>query len=182
MSVVNSSYAETPRQASSPEGLMEAAVVDFGEGLHYRARRIVGVDAAEDIVQDTYLAALEHMDSFEPKGKNTFRNWLLTITHNGAVDYIRKEKRRQSWRQSLPAMANTTNPHGNPEVTAEFNATMTELREANKLTFEALMLNIAGFTYPELAKHYGISSEGVAGRAYRGRKAAKLALTGTSPS
>lgn len=46
---------------------------------------------AEDIMQETYLAMLEKIDTYK-LGTN-FRNWLLTIARNKAIDYYRKRQR-----------------------------------------------------------------------------------------
>ncbi len=48
---------------------------------------------AQDIMQETYITMLEKIDSYRP-GSN-FRNWLLTISRNKAIDYYRKKQREE---------------------------------------------------------------------------------------
>jgi len=47
-------------------------------------------ELTEDIVQDTLLAAVVHIDSFIPKAK--FSTWLIKIATNKYMDYLRKTK------------------------------------------------------------------------------------------
>jgi len=54
-------------------------------------RGMVGAQAAEDALQETFLAALRAYPSFD--GANP-RAWLLTIARNKAIDEARSSKRR----------------------------------------------------------------------------------------
>lgn len=47
-------------------------------------------DAAEDVVQESFLKAWNHARSYRPG--NSFRSWLFSIVHNGAIDWLRKRK------------------------------------------------------------------------------------------
>ena len=46
---------------------------------------------AEDLLQDTFLKAMEHMDAFDGKCKLT--TWLCQIAKNTYYDYLRKNKK-----------------------------------------------------------------------------------------
>lgn len=46
---------------------------------------------AEDLMQDTFLKAMEHIDAFDGKCKLT--TWLCQIAKNTYYDYLRKNKR-----------------------------------------------------------------------------------------
>ncbi len=48
-------------------------------------------EAAKDLVQDTFLAAAERMDSF--KGNSSPKTWLFTILNHKIVDTYRKKGR-----------------------------------------------------------------------------------------
>jgi RNA polymerase sigma-70 factor (ECF subfamily) len=45
---------------------------------------------AEDVMQDTYIKMLSYINYYD-KNKN-FKNWLLTIAKNCAIDYYRKRQ------------------------------------------------------------------------------------------
>lgn len=46
---------------------------------------------AEDLMQDTFLKAMEHVDAFDGKCKLT--TWLCQIAKNTYYDYLRKQKK-----------------------------------------------------------------------------------------
>ena len=51
----------------------------------------VGRDAADDVFQETFLAALRAYPSLRPDNP---RAWVLTIAHRKALDHFRARKRR----------------------------------------------------------------------------------------
>ena len=55
----------------------------------YTLSRINDEEQARDLVQETFLAALERVDKFE--GKSTERTWLTAILKNKIVDVYRKK-------------------------------------------------------------------------------------------
>src|ERR1700722_14577913 len=54
-------------------------------------RITASVPDTEDIVQDTYLKALEKLDTF--KGESSLKTWLFAIASNLAKDNLRAKKR-----------------------------------------------------------------------------------------
>ncbi|WP_247740872.1 RNA polymerase sigma factor [Cohnella sp. LGH] len=44
-------------------------------------------ELAEDISQDVFVKAYEHLDSF--RGGSSIKSWLLSITRNTALDYLK---------------------------------------------------------------------------------------------
>ena len=50
---------------------------------------------AEDIMQDTYLKALEKIHSFKPK--YSFKSWIITIAKNLAINEFNRRKRELSY-------------------------------------------------------------------------------------
>ncbi len=67
--------------------------------LRYVRRLVFDVDAAEDVVQETFISAYINLRSFNLKKK--FSSWLYRIAHNRSIDYIRKHRRQlrpdESW-------------------------------------------------------------------------------------
>lgn len=55
----------------------------------YTLSRLNDEEQARDLVQETFLAALERVDRFE--GKSTERTWLTAILKNKIVDVYRKK-------------------------------------------------------------------------------------------
>jgi len=65
-------------------------VKDYADYLYaYAIRRINNEELAKDLVQETFLAALEKVDKFE--GKSSERTWLTAILKNKIIDVYRKK-------------------------------------------------------------------------------------------
>jgi RNA polymerase sigma-70 factor (ECF subfamily) len=61
--------------------------------LRLHCYRMVGsFDEAEDLVQETFLRAWRHRDSFE--GRSAWRTWLYRIATNASLDALRRRPRR----------------------------------------------------------------------------------------
>jgi DNA-directed RNA polymerase specialized sigma24 family protein len=72
-----------------------AALYDrFERQVYSLARRICGHDAAsEDVVQDVFLEVWRRAERFDP-ARGSVATWLLTLTHQTAVDAVRRGVRR----------------------------------------------------------------------------------------
>ena len=69
---------------------------EHGDSLYrYALVRVRVPDVAQDLVQDTFLAALRNYDTFD--GKAAERTWLCGILKNKIVDYYRKRARETSF-------------------------------------------------------------------------------------
>lgn len=69
-----------------------------GDALYrYAVSRLRDGDAAEEVVQQTFLAGLEHLDQFQGKGSE--RGWLLGILKRKIIDLVRARNRTQSLSQ-----------------------------------------------------------------------------------
>jgi RNA polymerase sigma-70 factor (ECF subfamily) len=56
------------------------------------ALRIVGErGAAEEITQDVFMRCWRYLDRYQP-GQGTLATWLLSITHNRAIDELRSRR------------------------------------------------------------------------------------------
>ncbi|MEX1026877.1 MAG: sigma-70 family RNA polymerase sigma factor [Candidatus Paceibacterota bacterium] len=82
--------------AENREALEPIAWVDqYGDYLYrYALSRLRDGEAAEEVVQQTFLAGLQHTDQFAGKGSE--RGWLLGILKRKIVDFIRQRNRTSS--------------------------------------------------------------------------------------
>ncbi len=70
----------------------ELWVDDFGDYLYgYALQRVGDTAVAEDLVQETFLAALRAQERFS--GKSSAKTWFVAILKNKVVDYFRKRSR-----------------------------------------------------------------------------------------
>ena len=79
--------------SQSPGAVDPAAWVDrYGDTLYrYALVRLRNADAAEEVVQETFLAALRARDQFAGRGEEGA--WLLGICKRKLVDFIRRRQR-----------------------------------------------------------------------------------------
>lgn len=69
-----------------------AWVDEHGDALYsYALSRLKNPATAEDVVQETFLAALRSQDRFS--GRSSARTWLIGILKHKIIDLIRKESR-----------------------------------------------------------------------------------------
>ena len=76
----------------------------FGNYLYrYALSRIADSETAQDLVQETLVAAIQSFERF--KGKSSIKTWLVAILKRKIVDYYRRSKNRQST-DNIEAIAN----------------------------------------------------------------------------
>jgi RNA polymerase sigma-70 factor (ECF subfamily) len=73
----------------------ESWVDEYGDFLYrFALSRVKDPSVAEDLVQETFLAALRAYENF--KGRSAARTWLIAILKHKIVDHIRKKIREPS--------------------------------------------------------------------------------------
>jgi RNA polymerase sigma-70 factor (TIGR02960 family) len=81
------------RASAGDEAAFGELVDPYGRELHVHCYRIVGsVQDAEDLVQETLLAAWRGLDRFQ--GRASLRSWLYRIATNRALNALRDRGRR----------------------------------------------------------------------------------------
>ena len=63
--------------------------------LRYVSRLVSDADAAQDIVQNTFIKLSLHWKIKAGRPSAELSAWLYRVAHNNAVDYVRKEARRR---------------------------------------------------------------------------------------
>jgi len=67
-------------------------VDEFGDFFfRYAVSRLRDVNSAEDVVQQTFLAGLKHVDQYS--GKGSMQGWLLGILKRKIIDFVRERRR-----------------------------------------------------------------------------------------
>jgi RNA polymerase sigma-70 factor, ECF subfamily len=164
----------------------------YSRKVYSLARRIVQQEQdAQDVTQQTFLSALEHLNSFREEA--SFSTWLLRVATHAALKVIRKRK-------GLPTVsleANTepqegydTVPH--PEYIADWRESPEQLvgrNETSRLIDEALqeldekhraiflLRDVEGLSVKETADALGISEANVKVRLLRARLQLRERLT-----
>jgi RNA polymerase sigma-70 factor (ECF subfamily) len=145
-------------------------------------------DQAEDLVQETYLRAYRHWDTYMPG--TSCRSWLFTICRNA---FLRSEERRGRRNEVLDSEMDHTSEaiaatveldvirEADPEraffdsfIDEEITAAIAHLPDEFR---EALILSdLEGLSYQEVADVLGIPIGTVKSRLYRGRRLLGRAL------
>ncbi len=72
--------------------LFQEWVSDYGDEMYSWAYyKTSSKETAEDLVQDTFMAAYHKMNSFQEKSKP--KTWLFSILNNKIIDYYRKNSK-----------------------------------------------------------------------------------------
>jgi RNA polymerase sigma-70 factor (ECF subfamily) len=113
---------------------------------------------AEELVQEVFFRAWKQARTFS-EGRGTFITWLLSITHNMAIDEIRRRNRRPQRADSADPVLMLTNVRDeNPSV--EDQAMMVSIRE--QITHAMAALPEAQRSAIELAYFGGLTQREIA--------------------
>ena len=95
---------------SEPAGIdhPESWVDSYGDFLYrFALSRVKDPSIAEDLVQETFLAALRARENF--KRRSSGRTWLIAILKHKIVDHIRKKIREPST-DKIETLSDTADP------------------------------------------------------------------------
>jgi len=166
----------------------EALVSLNEQSIYTLAMRILRQpEDAQDVVQDTFLSALEHLGEF--RGDAAFRTWLVRIATNHALKVLRRRKGRQTdvlnekdEEQPLPHPSFIAQWRDDPIQIAEqretqhlLNEAMESLDEKYRLIF--LLRDVEGLSTEEAASMLGISVANAKVRLLRARLMLRERLT-----
>lgn len=144
------------------------------------ARSIVRNDHdAEDLVQQVFTRMLTAIEGYEQR-TTPFEGWLLRITHNMAIDHLRRRARTCHGPEALSGTVS-----GGSETGHLRGVIRDALEELPPVQREIVVLrHLAGFSPPEIAARMGRSEDSIHGLHHRGRRALKTALAqaGATPS
>jgi RNA polymerase sigma-70 factor (ECF subfamily) len=124
-------------------------------------------EAADDLVQNTVLSALDKQSQFEA-GTN-LKGWLFTIMRNRFYSDLRAQRRRPTTIEDVDATPIAA--IDNPQATLELKELSSELWKLSPQSREALILiGAGGFSYEEAAALCDCSVGTLKARVSRARK------------
>jgi DNA-directed RNA polymerase specialized sigma24 family protein len=129
----------------------------------------VGRDAADDVFQETFLAAMRAYPKLRPDNP---RSWVLTIAHRKALDHFRARKRRAVPVGDLPEVPAPEGPDiRDGGVWERVHALPAKQRAA-------VLLRFAGdLTHAEVAIAMGTSEEAARRNAFEGLRKLRQEMT-----
>ena len=167
------SDAALMRNAQAGDATAFAELYDRHRAAGYRVAHMIcpGVSAAEDALQDGFVAAWRGRASYRPdRGK--VRPWLMSVVRNRAIDTARRESLRTGRRTDLAPLAAAP-----AAVNVQADAiAATEAARMRRLVGglpasqrEVIALAFFGeLTHAEIAAHLGLPPGTVKGRMRRG--------------
>jgi RNA polymerase sigma-70 factor (ECF subfamily) len=143
--------------------------------FHHAAGMTRDADAAQDLVQDTFIVAYRRIA--ECRDPDRFGLWVFRILRNRALDHVKNIRRR-----SVPIeTANLAAPRDNPgthahraELRDQLDRALGELTDEMRDAF--LMKHMEGRSYEEMAELAGASVSAMKMRVHRAREALRETL------
>ncbi len=164
--------------------LFEVLIRRTNESLYRAVRAILKSDAeVEDVMQEAYVAAYQHLDQFAGKAK--FSTWAVRIGVNEALTKLRKTNRAAKFgdeleEEELASDDQTPEQHASARHALEqLEAAIEALPDAYRVVL--VLREIDGFSTEETASTLGLSEEAVKVRLHRARARLRQHLGDRTP-
>jgi len=152
----------------------------YADNIYGYARSIVRNDHdAEDIVQQVFTRMMTAIQGYEQRSV-PFSAWLLRITHNLAIDHVRRRSR--VCEEPEEAISHDEPEHESKHLRLMLGEALAQLPPVQR---EIVVLrHIGGLSPKEIAERLGRTEDSIHGLHHRGRRALREALTqmGATPS
>ena len=149
-----------------------------GALLGFLARQ-VGPDAAEDVLQETWMAGWTALKTY--RGQARFKAWLYAIAQHKCRDYQRVNKHMavEELSDGLPGLPVSKDAYAAVDRTQAVRAALAGLPDAQQEVLELYFY--AELTLPEIAETLGRNLNTVKYQFYRAHAQAALALKEYAP-
>lgn len=146
------SWSETDLIAGCRAGrrdALEALVFTYQDRLRRIAAAMAGAEAAADLVQETFLAAVEGFPRF--RGEAQLSTWLISILRNRFSLYLRGQKK---WKLApLPDKGERLPAPEPPAVEREWGDIVDRVQElSEELRTTLVLFHVDGLAYADIAR------------------------------
>lgn len=118
---------------------------------------------AEEAVQDTFLKAFRHLDSF--RAESSFRTWLHSICHRTCLDRLRSPRAQVV---PLEEIRERRDAEGTPELRLALKETLEGLPSDERRAF--VLVHVLGYSREEAAEICGVPASTMRSRVLRARQ------------
>lgn len=142
---------------------MEPLYRRYSQLLYSLAYRMVADhQIAEDLLQDAFLAVWRRATSYSPQS-GAARNWLISILHHRAIDYLRSVRRRSTLKEATweevelderTAFLDAWDETWHSVQSAQVRAGLMKLPIEQRMVIE--LAYFQGWTHTEIAEGYQI--------------------------
>lgn len=144
----------------------------FHEAPYRLLVRTVGVDDADDVLQDVFLKTFRTLHQFD--GRSSFASWLYRLTFNEAMQHLRKRRRGRWATLEGEILDRKTALHPELDDKELLEAALQQLEPELRVVF--LLREVENLSYAEIAEAAQIAVGTVASRLSRARTLLKLFL------
>ena len=138
-----------------------------GYALAVASRYIPQHEEVRDVVQDSFLRILTHLEQFNYKGEGSLRAWVARIVANEAIDHVRQQE-RFAFVDEIPDDAD----EGEPDVERVPPDVLTQMIGRLPVGYR-VVLNMFVFeqmTHKEIAQRLGIKENSSASQFFRAKQ------------
>lgn len=168
---------------------MEAHAQEMWQDIHaglraFIAKRVVGEDEVDDVVQDVWLKMQRGLDGL--KDQNRLISWIYQIARHAIIDHYRVPDRRREMPAGLAADLEVYQSSSSMQTASEDSGQLrTELAGCLRPMIEQLsedyrqavtLVDLEGLTQQAAAVQLGLSLSGMKSRVQRGRRQLKRML------
>lgn len=171
---------EPQRQSPPATTDLEALYAAHAAPIHAFAYRATGdSQAAEEIVQDTFVRAWRSMDRFDAQ-RADLRTWLFAIARNLTIDHHRRNAARPSSPTADDRLEHQVGGSSDIDRAVEvwqITEALAQLSPEHRMAI--VQIHLRGASIAETAEALGVPPGTVKSRVYYGLKALRLALEET---
>lgn len=174
------------RSRAGDQGAFTELFESYRPLMHGLAYRLVGMEACEDVVMEACLKAWQSLPEYQSDA--ALRRWWCRITHNCAMDELRRRRRRtegvvhtddDQHRDILEMIPDTQMPSPSEALTqsdagATLDRAVSRLSPDHRTTL--LLREVDGLSYLEIAAATGVSIGTVMSRLFHARRHLKRLL------
>ncbi|PWT89605.1 MAG: RNA polymerase subunit sigma-70 [Proteobacteria bacterium] len=157
-----------PEPPRDEQGLLERTLGEMRPRLHrYCARMTGSVIDGEDVVQDAIVKALDAYPTAGPVAD--LAAWLFRITHNAALDFLRRRVRIDATRsnEDLDTMIDAANSIEARQIAATSLATFMRLTVPQRSS--VILMDVLGYSLDEIGRMTGLTIPAIKAALHRGR-------------
>lgn len=122
---------------------------------------------AEDLTQESFIKALCVLQS----PNDSIKSWLLTVAHNLYVDYVKKNRRLDFWRDSILNQIKVQDFTDELMIKESTKSAFILIKQLPENQRQAVLLCLVNeLSYVQAAEILGISVSAVTNLIYRARK------------
>jgi len=166
---------ERGRIAASLQGdheAFESLVKEYQRMIHAVCFRMTGSMAeAEDLAQETFVQAYQHLDSF--RGEARFSSWLYRIAMNQCLNWQKQQQRRERVHADFAEQGGGEAPERDPRTALIADAL---LKLPPKQRAAVILTSYEGLNHAQAAKALACSEATISWRVFAARAKLKKLL------